>query len=150
MKKIILLFALLFHINSAAAGDLIPVDVEQLASNVKKTPGDKVLFLFASWCEPCKETIKTISAKNIIFISIDKDIKTIKEFVGQMKYNVYHLKPTDENLFALKDTIKIEFAKRNEEGEISWHVPYLALLDKNNKILKSDFPKEDLHKYLIN
>jgi thiol-disulfide isomerase/thioredoxin len=148
MKKIIIIFTFLFHANMATAGELIPVDPDELASNVRKTHGDKVLFLFASWCGPCKETIQTITAKNVIFVSIDKDTKAIKEFVGQMKYNVYHLEPTDENLLALTDVLNIKFAKRDEEGVVSWHVPYLAFLDKKNKILKVDFPKEDLHKYL--
>lgn len=148
MKKIILLFSLLFHINSAAAGELILVDLTQLRNNIYKTPGDKVLFLFASWCGPCKETIPTIDAKNVIFISIDKDTNAIKEFAGHMKYNVYHLNPTDDNLLGLKDSLNIEFAKRNEEGDLSWGIPYFAFLDNNSKVLKTSFAKEDLYKYL--
>ena len=148
MKKIIIIFTFLFHANIATAGELMHVNPEELAGNVKKTPGDKVLFLFASWCGPCKETIQTITAKNVIFVSIDKDTKAIKEFVRQMKYNVYHLKPTDENLLALTDVLNIKFAKRDEDGVVSWGIPYFAFLDKNNKVFKTSFEKEDLHKYL--
>jgi thiol-disulfide isomerase/thioredoxin len=149
MKKLIICLTFLLHSSFATAGELISVDPAQLANNISKTPGDKILFLFASWCGPCKETIQTIDdAKNIIFISIDKNAKDIKEFVDQMKYNVYHLNPTDENLLSLTDSLNIKFAEQNKEGGVSWGIPYLALLDKNNKVLKANFPKEELHKYL--
>lgn len=150
MKKIFLFLIFLFQLNIASAGDVQPVDTQQLIGEIKKTPGEKVLFFFVSWCQPCIETIKSIAAENIIFISLDESKSFLEKFAKKIKYNVFHLQPSEnnKNILELSKALSVDVARPSSEGGVSMSYHHIAFLDSNNKVLRDNIEKEDLDKYL--
>ena len=96
------------------------------------------------------KTIPTITANNIIFISLDRKSEAIENIAKDMKYDVYHILPSEnfENILELSDMLNIQIARINEDRSTSISYPYIAFLDGNNKVLIEKINKNDLHQYL--
>ncbi len=150
MKKLILIIIFALQLNTVNAGEVKLVDIQQFKKVVDNNKKEKLLFFFASWCDPCKKAIANISANNITFISLDEEPKAIEKMAKDMKYDVYHIIPSDEykNIYELSQMLKIDIATKNKDGGISAYYPHIAFLDANNKVLADNIDKDDLNKYL--
>ena len=150
MKKLILAIIFALQLIVVYAGEVQVVDAQQFKQVLDNNHNDKVLFFFTSWCRACMKTIPTITANNIIFISLDKEPKAIAKVAKDMKYDVYHILPSKnfENILELSEILDIQIAKMHADGGISISYPYIAFLDGNNKVFMEKINKNDLHKYL--
>lgn len=153
MKNVILTVILsLLVLNIAYAGQVINLESEQLKDNLIHSQKDKILVFFTTWCSHCKAiTLSTTLPKDrMIFISVDENPEVIKEFAKEMKYDVYHIIPSEDrkNLVTLSESLGIKFATIDNEGAVSTSMPYIAHLDKDNKVLEDGINPEDLQKYL--
>jgi hypothetical protein len=150
MKTLILIIIFALQLNIVYAGEVQVVDVQQFKQVLDSNQNDKVLFFFTSWCRACMKTIPTITANNIIFISLDRKSEAIENIAKDMKYDVYHILPSEnfENILELSDMLNIQIARINEDRSTSISYPYIAFLDGNNKVLIEKINKNDLHQYL--
>ena len=150
MKKLILIIIFVLQLNTVYAGEVKVVNIQQFKQVLDDNKNDKVLFFFASWCRACTKTIPKITANNIMFISLDKEPKAIEKMAKDIKYDVYHIVPSEnfENILELSSILNIEIAKKNQDGGFSNSFPHIAFLDGNNKVLMDNIDKDDLNKYL--
>lgn len=152
MKKIVLAIILSMGFNFAHAGNVTHLEEEELVDILLKDKKDKILIFFTTWCTYCKPITlsKTLPQDKIVFISLDTDKEVIEEFSKKMIYDVYHITPTEdmENLVSLSKSLGITFATENDDGGVDMGFPYIAHLDKNNKVITDGIDSENLEKYL--
>ena len=150
--RIILILILSLVLKTTHAGSVINLAGEQLEENLIRSKKDKILVFFATWCSHCKPiTLSTTLPKDrMIFISVDENPGAIKEFAKEMKYDVYHIMPSEDrkNLVTLSESLGIKFATIDNEGRVSTSMPYIAHLDGDNKVLADGINPEHLQKYL--
>lgn len=151
MKNIVVAL-LSLSLNFAYAGHVIDVTSNQLQDIFIQNKKDKILVFFATWCSHCKliTLSKTLPKDKMVFISVDKNPETIKEFAKEMQYDVYHIIPSDDlkNLVTLSESLGIKFTTIDNDGIASISMPYIAYLDKDNKVLEDGIKSEDLPQYL--
>ena len=149
MKKFILIIICVLQLHLAHA-EVKSVDIHELKATVNENKNKKILFFFVSWCEPCIQTIKDISAKNITFISFDEEQENIHSLAKNIQYDIYHVLPSEEhdNIHELSQALGVKIAIRNTDGSTSISYPHIALLDEKNEVLIDNIKKEDLNKYL--
>lgn len=151
MKNFIFTMVLCLHLQTAFAGNLIPLNTikfqEVLASKKQK----KVLFFFTSWCAQCKTVSlsKDLPKDKMVFISLDAEEEAIANFVKQVPYDIYYIKPDDnfENILQLSSNFGIKLATLDANKAVSVHYPYIACLDANNKVMADNITKENIHNY---
>lgn len=150
----IIIFSIIFAIslNLAHAGEIIQLQAEEIKDMLMKNKKDKVIVFFATWCSYCKPIIfsKDLPKDKIIFISVDSDKDAIANCAKEISYDVYHVLPTDDmtNLVTLSQSLGIKFVTVDSEGMTNLSIPYIILLDKDNKVIEEAAGIEDLQKYL--
>ena len=152
MRFLLLSLFLVLQITTSFAGNITKINVEELKSIALHMQQNKILFFFTSWCTHCKPITlsKDLPKNKVLFISIDEDEKAIQNFAKNMHYDVYHITPTEnyKNLAILSEDLGIQFVTLDAENKQSWGVPYIALLNKNNKIETDNIQKENFSQYI--
>ena len=152
MKKILFSLILAMKLSLCYGGEVIETTINQFKETLAQNKNDKLVIFFATWCSYCKPIVlsKDLPKEKTIFISIDSDKEAIDLFSKEMVYSVYHITPNDDmtNLITLSESLGIKFATSKEEGGVHFGVPYIAHLDKDNKILEEGIKMEDIKKYI--
>lgn len=96
---------------------------------IKDIPGDeKTLYLWATWCPPCRlqnkildfyELIGLETKGKIIKISVDQDLKILKKYLVTNSYENHFIEST--NLFFRENIIRgtPTILKLNQKGEVT-------------------------------
>jgi len=152
IKKVILDYILAMSFNLSYAGKMINLEHTQLQDILLNKKKDKLLVFFTTWCSHCKPITlsKNLPKDQVIFISVDENTEVIAQFSKEMPYNLYYIKPSEDqkNLVTLSESLGIKFATIDKKGEVCTSFPYIAHLDKDNKVIEDGIKPEALQKHL--
>ncbi len=149
--KIKILFLILLisviNVNRIEAAELDVVDFNQLKSSLNAVEDDKkILFFFTSWCPYCKDTIHDIlkhnseSYKKFFFISLDTDYNKIANLTKNINADIkiYYMSSPEEVLNIFQN-FKLKYNNA---------IPYIAVLDEDNELIKDNVNIRQLYRYL--
>ena len=143
--KIVLAFLFLYTANESFAAEIQIVTSQDLVQKLKSNDETKkVLLFFTSWCPYCKSAIQTVLDSNaqskVTLISLDKDYAQISNFAQML--------PTNMKIYCLKNSHEIISFFNNFGIKYGGSIPYIAIIDEDNKLLKDDVSTRQLNKYL--
>lgn len=143
--KIVLAFLFLYTLNQAYAAEIQIVTSQELVDKLKNNDETKkILLFFTSWCPYCKSAIQNVLDSNaqskVTLISLDKDYSQISKFAQML--------PTSMKIYCLRNSHEIISFFNSFGIKYGGSIPYIAILDEDNKLLKDDVSTRQLHKYL--
>lgn len=147
IKFILALLCLMCMQNPANSAQVKIITATDLATKLEQQDNaKKVLLFFTSWCSYCKGTINNILAmpdeqrNKVFFISLDKNQAQVVSFATKLSEDVtiYHIASINE-IIAFFEKFGIEY-----KGS----VPYISVLDEDNKLLKDDINERQIRKFL--
>jgi thiol-disulfide isomerase/thioredoxin len=149
--KIFIVFLILLvsvtNVKQTEAAELHVVDVNGLKTSLNSLEDDKkILFFFTSWCPYCKDTITDIlrhnseNYKKFFFISLDQDYSKIANMTKNIKADIkiYYMSSSEEILHLFKE-FKLKYNNS---------IPYIAVLDEDNNLIKDNVNTRQLYRYL--
>ena len=122
------------YLTYVKAGDKVPftqfVDTQGNNIDLSKSPNNKLLILFATWCHDSQRTIKHLTASDlylsptvdIIGIGREEDKQALDKFAKEYELNFALVADTDRSIY-------------NQFANIG--IPRLILLDADNNVVKT-------------
>ncbi|MGB0720534.1 MAG: thioredoxin domain-containing protein [Bdellovibrionales bacterium] len=133
----VLVGGVLFGAGQAAVPEYEAISAQDFVDYVsRKPPGKKIVFLYASWCGPCKALMPKMVAleaahpNTISVLSVDRNPRALMRYVGG-----YERFPFRN--FVLKGKMDAAFTQtmRQLGVEFPRTVPHVALIEPNGHVL---------------